>query len=134
MKRNGLILAGGIIAIVRGALGSLTALGGLTSIDLIEEVAPGYGVIFAFETFLSVGILVLGIYAVAKANDPGAARTIRGGGIAIIVAGLVDFVWAAALFGGSAEVIAGGLGSVVALLLIGGLLAAGAARLQTERP
>lgn len=134
MKRNGLILAGGIIAIIRGALGSLTALGGFASIELIEEVAPGYAVIFVFESFLSVGILILGIYAVAKANDPGAARTIRGGAFAVIAAGIVDFVWAAALFGGSAEVIAGGLGSVVALLLIGGLLAAGASRLQTERP
>ncbi len=131
MKRNGLILAGGIIAIIRGSLGTLAGFAGLSTIGEIERFAPGYGLIFAFEMGVSIAVLIAGIYAVTKANDPQSAGTIRGWGIAIIVAGIIDFLWGIAVFGGTAEVIASGLGSIFALMLIGSLLMAGARRLQT---
>lgn len=132
MKRNGLILAGGIIAILRGLFGTLTGLGGFSIVAEVEQVAPGYGLIYTFEVLVSLAVLAIGIFAVVKANDPQSAPLIRILGYAIIAAGFIDFIWATILFGASAAVIASGLGAIAALVLIGSLLVVGSGRLASQ--
>ncbi|MEO8528579.1 MAG: hypothetical protein ABI435_05835 [Pseudolysinimonas sp.] len=129
MKRNGLIIAGGVIAILRGIFGTLVGLGNLPSVNQLNLLVPGYTPVFYYELLLSIAVLIIGIYSLVKAIDPGSAGTIRILGIVIIAAGVVDGVWALALLGGSATAIPSALGSVAALALIGGLLLAGATRL-----
>ncbi len=133
MKRNGLILAGGIIAILRGVFGTLTGLGGFSLVAEVEQIAPGYGLIYTYEVFVSVAVLAIGVFAVVKANDPQSAGIIRVLGYAVIAAGIIDFIWATILFGASAAVIASGLGAIAALVLIGSLLVAGAGRLASQK-
>jgi hypothetical protein len=132
VKRNGLILAGGIIAILRGVFGTLTGLGGFSLVAEVEQIAPGYGLIYTYEVFVSVAVLAIGVFAVVKANDPQSAGIIRVLGYAVIAAGIIDFIWATVLFGVSAAVIASGLGAIAALVLIGSLLVVGSGRLASQ--
>lgn len=129
MGRNGLVVAAGVIAIVRGVLGIVIGLVNFSTVNQINDFVPGYTQIFFFELVLSVAILIIGIYAIVKANDPGAAATIRTLGIVIVAAGVVDAVWTLALAGWTPGAIGGALGSLAALALIGGLFIAGARRL-----
>jgi len=133
VKRNGLILAGGIIAILRGVFGTLTGLGGFALVGEVEQIAPGYSLIYTYEVLVSVVVLAIGVYAVVKANDPASAGIIRILGYVVIAAGIIDFIWATVLFGVSAAVIASGLGAIAALVLIGSLLIAGAGRLASQK-
>lgn len=133
MSRNGVIVAGGILGVLRGTFGGFIGLGGVATVNEIDRIIPGYSGIFWFELLLSIGILIVAIYALVKAKDPSAAGDIKGWGIAIIIAGVVDLVWALALVGGAPESVGAALGSLAALALIGGLLAAGATSLgKTE--
>jgi hypothetical protein len=133
MRRDGLIVAGGILGVLRGAFGLFAGLSNTATLSQISQIIPGYTQIFYYELAVSLVILIVAIYALVKANDRHSAGTIRGLGIAIIVAGVVDAFWSIALLGGSPTVFGAAFGSVAALSLIGGLLAAGGTRLlKTE--
>lgn len=129
MPRDGLILAGGILGVLRGAFGSFIGLANTGTVTDLNQLLPGYSQIFFFELALSVVILIVAIYALVKANDPHSGGTIRGWGIVIIVAGVVDMWWSLALLGGTSTAVGAAFGSVIALGLIGGLLAGGGSRL-----
>ena len=133
MKRSGLVLAGGIIGIIRGALGTFVGIANLAILGTIEAVIPGAGAVLVFEFLLSIAILIVSIWAIVKANDAGAASAIKGWGIVFIAAGVVDLVWTVGLMGSAPEVIGSAIGSLTALTLIGGLLVAGASGLA-KRP
>jgi hypothetical protein len=126
VKRNGIILAGGILGVLRGAFGAVFGLLGLATVAQIEQVLPGYTSIFVFELLLSLVVLAVGIYAIVKSNDPTTAGTVRVLGIAIIVGGVVDAVWGSALLQGTSSGTSSAFGSLVALAVIGVLLVLGA--------
>lgn len=132
MKRNGVLIGAGVLGIIRGSIGTLGGLGSIGLIGEIEPLYPGYGVIVAFEFALAVTLVIVSIYAIAKANDPSSAPTIRGWGIAIIGAGIADTVWGFALFGSTAETASAAFGSLAALGVIGALFIIGARLLQTR--
>lgn len=128
MKRDGLILAGGILAILRGVFGTFSALALVPSLGAIEQAVPGLALLVMFELLVSIAVLAIGIFAVVKANETSQGKNISNLGLAIIGAGIVDLLWGLAVLGPSG--IAGGIGSLFALLLIGGLLRYGGIRLQ----
>ncbi len=125
MKRNGLVLAAGIIGIVRGTLGTFVNLGSLPNLKLLEDLFPGMSAMIVFAILLSVTILIVSIWVIVKANDPNSASAIKIWGGLIIAAGVGELVWGIALMGNGGEVMAAGLGGLVGLGLIGGLLVAG---------
>lgn len=128
MKRNGLLVAAGIIGIVRGALGLFGGIGSLALLERYDRLIPGAGAIMVFEVTMSLVILIVSIWALVKANDPVSASAIKAWGGLIIAAGVIDLFWSIALMGSQAMATA--VGSVVALALIGGLLIAGATSLE----
>lgn len=123
MKRNGLVLAGGIIGILRGAFGIFTGVTLFPSLGEFDAVIPGIQALILFEFALAAVILIVSIWAIVKANDPTSGSAIRGWGIAIALAGVVDLIWGMTLMGPQGA--ASGVGSLIALALIGILLAAG---------
>jgi len=134
VSRNALLIVGGILGILRGILGAFSGIGSLSTVSMIESIIPGYTPVFVYEFVLSFVVLGAAIFVLVKSNDPGSAGAIRGWGIAIIIAGVIDLVWTLALVGGAPEGIAAGLGSLGALALIGGLFVGGASRLSKASP
>ena len=132
-RRNGLVLAGGIIGVIRGLFGTIVGLTTVPALELVEPMIPGISALIGFEIVLSIAILAIGIFAIVSANKPSRARGILICGIAIIAAGVIDLIWGIALMGGAPETIGSSLGSVVALSLIGALLGSGARRLGAQR-
>ncbi len=132
MKRNGIILAGGILGALRGAFGAVFGLLGFATVAQIEQVLPGYTSIFVFELLLSLVVLAVGIYAIVKSNDPTTAGTVRVLGIAIIVGGVVDAVWGSALLKGTSGGTSSVFGALAALVIIGVILIIGAQRWRRD--
>lgn len=130
MKRDGLIIAGGVIAILRGLLGVFVWLANLGFMSAAENLIPGISLLLNFELVLALAILAIGIFAIVRSNAPASAGVIRNAGIVIIVAGVVDAVWAIALSGADSTSLPSAFGSILALALIGALLIAGAGRLS----
>jgi len=128
MKRDGLILAGGILAILRGAFGTISAVLLIPSLGAVEQAVPGLALLVVFELLVSIGVLIIGVFAVMKSNSTRHAMTISYLGLAISGAGIVDLLWVLAVAGPSA--VGSAIGSLFALLLIGGLLRWGGLRLQ----
>lgn len=130
MKRSGLLLAAGIIGIVRGTLGFFAGLRLLPSIDLLDVLIPGIRAILYFELLLSIAILIVSIWVIVNANIPSSASAIKTWGGVIIAAGVVDLVWTISVVGNGGEIMASALGSLAALGLIGGLMVAGGDSLE----
>ena len=126
MTRNGLLIAAGIIGIIRGLLGTFIGLSNLSVLDAYNELVPGIGAPLVFELVLSVAILLASIWVIVKANDHRSASMIKAWGVLVIVAGVIDMVWTIALLGTAPGALGSSFGSVVALTLIGVLLIAGA--------
>jgi hypothetical protein len=127
MKRNGLVLAGGIIATIRGVLGALLGVGTLGTLSAGESLFPGYSAVIVFEFLVSLALIAVGIFAIVKSADRTAGPIIRVVGIVVIAIAVIDAIWAIVVLGPAAY--ASSAGSVVVLGLIGALLAAGGARL-----
>lgn len=125
MRRNGWIVTGGIIGVLRGASGALV---GFIAVESIADF-PGYALLLIFELLLSLMILAISIFALVKANDPSRSGQIRFGGGAIAAGGGVDAVLTLLLLGNVAGVAASALGTLVALGIIGALLVIGAGKL-----
>lgn len=127
MKRDGLVLAGGIIATIRGVVGTLLGFSTLGTLGVGESLFPGYTAVIVFEFLISLALIAVGILAILKSADPAFGGVIRAIGIGIIALAVIDIVWAIVVLGGNA--VASGFGSLVVLGLIGGLLLAGGTRL-----
>ena len=132
MTRNGLLLAAGIIGIIRGLLGTFGGFGNLRVLDAYNDLVPGIGAPLVFELVLSVAILIASVWVIVKANDRRSASMIKAWGVLVIVAGVVDMVWTLALLGSTPAALGSSFGSVVALTLIGVLLIAGANSLSKQ--
>lgn len=132
MKRNGLLIAGGVVGIIRGCLGIFGGLASLSMLDVYDEFVPGLGTLVIVEFLLAIVILIVAIWVLSKSNDPASAPTIEGWGVAIIAAGVVDLIWGMSLLGSGPDTLAAAMGSLVALGLIGGLLIAGARGLESQ--
>jgi hypothetical protein len=130
MKRSGLVVAGGVLSVVRGVIGLFATGSSFAALPVLEPYAPGIGAIVSYEFVLAVVILVVGIWALVRSNRPESGSAITGWGLVIIISGVVDLVWGIAVLGNDA--LASGFGSVVALALIGGLLFAGGRSLRTQ--
>jgi hypothetical protein len=126
VKRNGFVLAGGIIGVLRGAFGTVLGLLGLAALGQIEQVLPGYTPIFVFELVLSLVVLGAGIYAIVKSKDPTTAGIIRLLGVAIVVGGVIDAVWGFAFLQGTPNATSSVFGALWGLIVVGGLLILGA--------
>lgn len=127
MKRNGLVLAGGIIATIRGVLGAVLGAGTLTTLSVGESLFPGYSAVIVFEILVSLALIAVGIFAIVKSADRTAGPIIRAVGLAVIAVAVIDLVWAIVVLGSAAY--SSGAGSLVVLGAIGALLTAGGTRL-----
>ncbi|WP_166865690.1 hypothetical protein [Salinibacterium sp. ZJ70] len=132
MKRSGLLVAGGILAILRGAFGTFSGVGMTGDYAALDAVVPGISAVLAFELIASIALVVLGIWALSLTPDPSKAGQITGWGWVIIAAGVVDMVWATAILGGAASPAA--IGSLLAFGLIGGLFAGCAGQMSPAAP
>ncbi len=132
MKRNGLLVAGGIIGIFRGVIGTIAGFINARYVGQIAEFFPGYQGAFYFEMVLSIAILVGGIWVVIKSNDPARASAIRAAGIALLVAGVIDFFWSIGILRVGTAVIASALGAILAYAVIAMLLIFGSRRLAAQ--
>ncbi len=132
MKRNGLLLAGGIIGILKGTVGIIAGFINIRYVGQIAEIFPGYDGAYYFELFLSIAILAAGIWVVVKSNDPASAPAIRVAGIAFIVAGVIDFFWSIAILRVGSMVISSALGAITAYAVIAMLLIVGSRRLAGQ--
>lgn len=126
MKRNGFVLAGGIVGTIRGALGILLGFGSVTLLAELDAVIPGAGALIGFEFVLSIAVLAASIWAIVKSSDPAAAPAIKTVGVLVIVAGFVDLLWAVGILGLEPQVLSSAFGSVTALSIIGLLFVSGA--------
>lgn len=129
MRRNGWILAGGIIGVLRGSLGTLSGLITLGSAAQLESLVPGYSALLVYELLMSLLILAISIFAIVTGGDPSRSGQIRIGGFAIIAAGSIDGVWGLILLRDVDNIAASVLGTMLALVIIGTLLVIGAGRL-----
>jgi len=127
MKRDGLVLAGGIIAAIRGVVGTQFGFSTLGTLGVGESLFPGYTAVIVFEFLISLALIAIGILAIVKSNDPAFGAVIRGIGIGIIAVAVIDIIWAIVVLGSAAA--SSGVGSLVVLGLIGSLLLAGGTRL-----
>lgn len=130
MAGKGLIIAGGVIAVVRGGIQAITALP-LLGNQKLEALLPGIGPIVIYEAVMAVVLIVGGIVALVKCGTPSAGGGIRGFGIAIIALGVVDLIWTMSVLGGP-DGMASGLGSLAVCAVAGGLLIAGGAKLARQ--
>lgn len=130
MRRNGWIVTGGVLGVLRGSFGAFSGVLQLPAVEQVESIVPGYSAIFVFELLLSFVILLIAVFAIVKANDPSSARLISASGFVIVGAGLVDAVWSVALFSGITGAASSAFGSAFALGVIGALLIIGARRLR----
>ena len=128
MKRNGLILAGGILGVLRGGFGTIVGLFGLGVVGDLEATIPRYTGVFVFDLVLSAIVLVIGIFAIIKSGDPATEGMFRWIGLAIVLGGMVSGLWSFDLLKGTPEGVASVLGSIWVLGLTGLLLLFGAAR------
>lgn len=129
MRRNGWILAGGIIGVLRGVLGTLSGIATLNAGAQLDGLVPGYSAILVYELLMSVFVLAVSIFALVTGGDPSRSGQIRLGGFAIIIAGGIDAIWALILLRDVAGVGGTAVGTLLALGLIGTLLVIGAGRL-----
>lgn len=127
MKRNGLVLAGGIIATIRGVLGAVLGVGTLSTLSVGESLFPGYSAVIVFEFLVSLALIAVGIFAIVKSADRTAGPIIRVVGIVVLAIAVIDLIWAIAVLGANAY--SSGIGSLLVLGLIGALLTVGGARL-----
>lgn len=129
MRRNGWILTGGIIGVLRGSLGTLSGIATLGSAEQLDSIVPGYSAILVYELLMSILILAISIFAIVTGGDPSRSGQIRIGGFAIIAAGGIDGIWGLILLQGVDGIAGSVLGTVLALAIIGTLLVIGAGRL-----
>jgi hypothetical protein len=127
MNRDALVLAGGIIATIRGVVGVLLGITTFGTLEIGESLFPGYTAVIVFEFLISLALIAIGILAIVKSADPAFGGMIRAIGIGIMAVAVIDVVWAIVVLGGAA--VASGVGSLVVLGLIGSLLLAGGTRL-----
>ena len=130
MKRSGLVVAGGVLGVLRGIIGLVVTSASIGSLPALEPYAPGIGAIVTYELLLAAVILVVAIWALVRSNRPESGAAITAWGIVIIIAGVVDLIWGIVVLGSNAY--ASGVGSVVALALIGGLFLAGGRALRAQ--
>lgn len=128
MQRSGLVIAGGILGILRGAFGGLTGISVIGDYAAFDAIIPGASGVLGFELLVSVLALAGGIWALVVSGNASKAGAITALGWVILSCGLVDLIWATALMGSSA--LASAAGSLFALALIGALLIAGGRSLQ----
>lgn len=133
MKRNGLILAGGILGVLRGGFGTIVGLLGLGVVGELEATIPGYTGVFVFDVVLSAIMLGIGIFAIVKSGDPMTEGVFRWSGLAIVLGGIVSGVWSFDLLKGTPEGVGSVFGSIWVLGGTGLLLLFGAARWQRLR-
>lgn len=127
MKRDGFALAGGIVAVARGVLGTVLGISALGTLQLGESLFPGYSAVIIFEFALSILLIPIGIFVILKSADRAAGTLIRALGFVVIAAAVIDIVWAIIVLGGNA--VSSGFGSLVVLGVIGSLLVTGGTRL-----
>jgi hypothetical protein len=132
LQRSGLVLAGGIIAVIRGLAGTVLTLTTLPTIEVVEPFSPGFGALIMFEVVVMIATFVMGIWAIVSSRKPTRAHAIKICGIVIIAVSAIDLVWGIALLGATAGTLGTGVGLVVAVGLIGGLLIAGSRRLAKQ--
>lgn len=133
MKRNGIVLVGGILGVLRGVFGTFIDLVGLSVVRLAEERTPGWTGLYAFEFAVSLAVLGIGIYAIVKSGDSTAGGVILVLGIAIVAAGVIVTAWGFAVLQGTSDAIAA-LGAFWSLGVVGGLLIFGAVQWRRQRP
>lgn len=132
MKRSVLLVVAAVVGILRGALGTLSGLGSFALIEQAEPAYPGFTFLVVYEFTLAITVLFVSLFVLIKANDPVAAGAITVGGIAIIVGGVIDVLWALALYGLGAGIGSAVIGSIGVLTLIGTLFIVGARSLRTR--
>ena len=125
MRRNGVLVTGGIIGILRGISGAVLGVLAVSSIAALPTAAP----LVIFELLLAFMILAISIFALVTGNDPSRSGQIRLGGLVIAGGGGVDAVLILLLFRGVDSVAASALGALFAPAIIGALLVIGAGRL-----
>jgi hypothetical protein len=123
-----MVLAGGIVATIRGVLGTLLGIGTLGTLSIGESLFPGYSVVIVFEFLVSLALIGVGIFAIVKSADRTAGSLIRVIGIVILAIAVIDAIAAIVILGVAS--ISSAIGSIVVLGLIGGLLFAGGTRLS----
>ncbi|MBX3103942.1 MAG: hypothetical protein KF867_03110 [Cryobacterium sp.] len=127
MPGKGLIIAGAILAIVRGAIQFVVAGLNVRSLSLLETIFPGISVGIWFELIMAIALIAGGVVCLFKSTSFASRPNIRIFGIAVIVLGIVDLVFTGVL----TSSIASGIGSFLLCLLIGLLLIAGSAKKAT---
>ncbi|MBB4071550.1 hypothetical protein EII31_01870 [Leucobacter sp. OH2974_COT-288] len=84
VKRSGLVLAGGIIAIIRGFLQFIS--------NIAQELPAGLAYLKYMEVIAAVALIAIGIFAIVKSASPSAAGIIRGLGMGIIAWAIINSV------------------------------------------
>lgn len=126
VKRSGLVLAGGIIAIIRGVLQFISNIG--------QEFPAGLGYLKYMEVIAAVALIAIGIFAIVKSASPSAAGIIRGLGMGVIAWAIINSVvgyQAFSSFGVDFSTMAPMMfGSFLMLTLIGVFLVLGSNKLK----
>lgn len=128
MERDGLVIAAGVLGILRGGVGVISGLPALQLATGLDRLLPGAAPLIYFEVLTSVVVLTVSIWALVKANDPHAGQLIVNWGWIFVVAGLIDWIAGASVMKGQDGGAA--FGGFLGLALVGGFLIAGGDRLR----
>lgn len=124
MKGRTTVIVGSVLAMLRGAVGSVSGLLILLNPEAATgDMLPGIQGVIAFEILMNSALLGIGIASVAVSGDSKMGQTIRALGIVVLVLTGIDAVVAVAVAGPAAGPSA--LGALAFGTFIGGSLAIG---------
>ncbi len=133
MAGRGLVIAGGVVAIVRGVLQAISAIPVLGEQGL-DAIVPGLTGLIWFEAIMAVLLIVIGALALVRSSSPRSGGEVRNLGIVAGLLGIANAAWAWAVFGaaGLSAAITPALGTLAVCLLVAGLLIAGGLSLRAS--